>query len=59
MKKHTFHTSVLREYDVRGIVGETLSTADAYAVGRSFGSVVAAGGGRRVTVGYDGRLSSV
>jgi len=59
MKKHTFHTSVLREYDVRGIVGKTLSTADAYAVGRSFGSVVAAGGGRRVTVGYDGRLSSV
>ena len=59
MKKHTFHTSVLREYDVRGIVGETLSTADAYAVGRSFGSVVAAGGGRRVTLGYDGRLSSV
>jgi phosphomannomutase len=59
MEKHTFHTSVLREYDVRGIVGETLSTADAYAVGRSFGSVVAAGGGRRVTVGYDGRLSSV
>ena len=59
MKKHTCHTSVLREYDVRGIVGETLSTADAYAVGRSFGSVVAAGGGRRVTVGYDGRLSSV
>ena len=59
MGKHTFHTSVLREYDVRGIVGETLSTADAYAVGRSFGSVVAAGGGRRVTVGYDGRLSSV
>jgi phosphomannomutase len=59
MEKHTFHTSVLREYDVRGIVGETLSTADAYAVGRSFGSVVAAGGGRRVTLGYDGRLSSV
>ncbi|MBC8242272.1 MAG: phosphomannomutase/phosphoglucomutase [Alphaproteobacteria bacterium] len=59
MKNHTFHTSVLREYDVRGIVGETLSTADAYAVGRSFGSIVAAGGGQRVTVGYDGRLSSV
>ncbi len=50
---------MLREYDVRGVVGETLSTADAYAVGRSFGSIVAHGAGRRVAVCYDGRLSSV
>ncbi len=59
MQSHIFHASVLREYDVRGVVGDTLSTADAYAVGRSFGSIVAAGGGRRVAVCYDGRLSSV
>jgi phosphomannomutase len=44
---------------VRGVVGETLSTADAYAVGRSFGSIVARGAGKRVAVCYDGRLSSV
>jgi len=56
--KHTFHTSILREYDIRGIVDETLSTADAYAVGRTFGTVVKRGGGRRVCVGYDGRVSS-
>jgi phosphomannomutase len=49
----------LREYDVRGVVGDTLSTADAYAVGRSFGSIVARGAGQRVAVGYDGRLSSI
>ena len=59
MQSHEFHPSVLREYDVRGVVGDTLSTADAYAVGRSFGSIVARGGGARVAVGYDGRLSSV
>jgi phosphomannomutase len=58
VQSHTFHSSVLREYDVRGIVGDTLSTADAYAVGRGFASMVRAGGGRRVCVGYDGRLSS-
>jgi len=59
MQKHSFHGSVLREYDVRGIVGDTLSTADAYAVGRAFGTVVARNGGTRTTVGYDGRLTSV
>jgi len=59
MKNHEFHASVLREYDVRGIVGDTLSFADAYAVGRSFGSIVASKGGTRVAVGYDGRLTSV
>ncbi|MGH6932647.1 MAG: phosphoglucomutase/phosphomannomutase PgmG [Dongiaceae bacterium] len=55
---HQFHPTVLREYDVRGVVGETLSAADAYAVGRSFGTVVRRGGGRAVCVGYDGRLTS-
>ena len=59
MQSHKFHGSVLREYDVRGIVGDTLSTADAYAVGRSFGTIVAREGGKRVAVGYDGRLTSV
>ncbi len=55
---HKFHPSVLREYDIRGIVGETLSPADAGAVGRGFGTIVRRAGGRRVCVGFDGRLSS-
>ncbi|TWA77090.1 phosphomannomutase [Azospirillum brasilense] len=55
---HTFHPTVLREYDIRGIVGSTLTPADARAVGRAFGTVVARGGGKTVCVGYDGRLSS-
>jgi phosphomannomutase len=55
---HQFHPTTLREYDIRGIVGETLSEADAYAIGRGFGTRVARLGGSRVAVGYDGRLSS-
>ena len=55
---HTFHPTVLREYDIRGIVGRTLTEADARAVGRAFGTVVVRGGGTTACVGYDGRLSS-
>ena len=55
---HSFHPSVLREYDIRGIVGRTLHPADAYAIGRGFATMVAEDGGRTVAVGYDGRLSS-
>ena len=55
---HQFHPTILREYDIRGIVGETLSAADAEAVGRGFGTIVRRAGGKRVCVGYDGRLSS-
>jgi phosphomannomutase len=55
---HHFDPTILREYDIRGIVGETLSTADARAIGRTYALTVARGGGRRVAVGYDGRLTS-
>jgi hypothetical protein len=55
---HRFDPTILREYDIRGIVGQTLAARDAYAVGRAFGTVVRRGGGRAVCVGYDGRLTS-
>ena len=55
---HHFEATVLREYDIRGIVGSTLHPADAFAIGRSFGSIVIRAGGRTVAVGYDGRHSS-
>jgi len=55
---HKFNASSLREYDIRGIVGDTLLEADAFAIGRTFGSIVAESGGKRVAVGRDGRLSS-
>ncbi len=55
---HCFHPTALREYDIRGIVGQTLGTDDARAIGRGFGTRVRRDGGRKVAVGYDGRLSS-
>ena len=55
---HRFDPTVLREYDIRGIVGRTLHAADAFAIGRAFGTIVARGGGTRVAAGYDGRLTS-
>ncbi len=55
---HEFDPTMLREYDIRGIVGQTLKPADAFAIGRVFGTIVARAGGRSVAVGYDGRLSS-
>jgi len=55
---HRFNPTVLREYDVRGVVGETLSVDDAYALGRSFGTVVRRNKGETACVGYDGRLTS-
>ncbi|MEA3038448.1 MAG: phosphomannomutase [Sphingomonadales bacterium] len=55
---HRFNPTSLREYDIRGVVGETLGEDDAEAVGRSFGSFVRRVGGRRVAVGWDGRESS-
>ena len=58
MSAHSFHPTVLREYDVRGIVDETITADDARALGRAFATAVKREGGTRITVGYDGRLSS-
>ncbi|MFY8049233.1 MAG: phosphomannomutase/phosphoglucomutase, partial [Erythrobacter sp.] len=56
--QHQFHPTVLREYDIRGIIGETLGADDARAIGRAFGTLLREAGGRTVAVGYDGRVSS-
>jgi phosphomannomutase len=55
---HRFDPTSLREYDIRGVVGKTLGTADAHAIGRGFATRVRRAGGVRVAVGYDGRDSS-
>ena len=51
---HRFDPTSLREYDIRGIVGRTLGPDDAWALGRSFATLVRRAGGRRVAVGRDG-----
>jgi phosphomannomutase len=55
---HTFDPTVLREYDIRGIIGETLGPDDARAIGRGFATLLRRAGGSRIAVGYDGRVSS-
>src|SRR3954453_19922716 len=55
---HTFNPAILREYDIRGVVGDTLTEADAYALGRTFGSKAHGEGARTLAVGRDGRTHS-
>src|SRR5689334_23713505 len=55
---HQFNPTILREYDVRGIVGNTLNEADAYALGRSYAALAREEGARRIAVGRDGRTHS-
>lgn len=56
---HKFDPSVLREYDIRGIINDTLTTNDAHAIGSIFGSVINKNDGHSVVVGRDGRHSSL
>jgi len=57
---HTFHPTILREYDIRGIIGKTLSVDDTRVLGMAFATAVLRdrGGGATICVGYDGRLTS-
>src|SRR5579862_6266170 len=58
MESRDFHPSILRTYDIRGIVSETLGFEDARALGAAFGTAVLSRGGNTVALGLDGRLSS-
>ena len=49
---------IFREYDIRGIVGETLDREGAHTIGRGFGTYLNTHGGKTVVVGRDNRLSS-
>lgn len=56
---HTFNPTILREYDIRGIVGDTLTEQDAYGLGRGFAALASESGVTRVAVGRDGRTHSL
>jgi phosphomannomutase/phosphoglucomutase len=49
--------SIFRAYDIRGVVGETLTPAVARALGRAIGSEGRERGLKEIVVGRDGRLS--
>ncbi len=55
---HQFNPSILREYDIRGIVGDTLNESDSYALGRTFAAKAREEGARTIAVGRDGRTHS-
>ena len=55
---HSFNPTVLREYDIRGVVGDSLSVADARALGHAFGTAVRRKGGSKMALGFDGRATS-
>ncbi|MGD9601654.1 MAG: phosphomannomutase/phosphoglucomutase [Gammaproteobacteria bacterium] len=50
--------SIFRSYDIRGIVGETLTPEAVYQIGRAFGAEAADREQRTVVVARDGRASS-
>jgi len=49
---------IFREYDIRGIVGDDLTEEVVNLVGKAFGTYIQKGGGKKIVVGRDVRLSS-
>ena len=50
--------SIFRAYDIRGVVGKTLTPEIVYQIGRAFGTEAWQRGEQAIVVGRDGRLSS-
>jgi len=48
---------IFKAYDIRGIVGRTLTPEIVEPIGRAIGSEARARGGTKLAIGYDGRLS--
>ena len=51
---HRFHPTILREYDIRGVVGTTLFPADARALGPRFRQILTETGGAGSRSGMTG-----
>jgi len=56
-KAPSLPASIFRAYDIRGVVGDSLTPEAAYWIGRAIGSESLAKGEPNVSVGRDGRLS--
>ena len=48
---------IFKAYDIRGVVGRTFTPEIVEQIGRAIASEALARGGKRIAVGYDGRLS--
>ena len=58
MNSHNFNKTILREYDIRGIIKKDLNLIDALYLGKSFATFLKIRKLKNVVIGYDGRLSS-
>lgn len=50
--------SIFREYDIRGVYGTALTEKVAENIGKAFGTLMRRSGGKKISLGYDIRLSS-
>jgi phosphomannomutase/phosphoglucomutase len=53
----TLDASIFRAYDIRGIVGESLTEEFVFLIGKALGSLVLDSGENQIAVARDGRLS--
>ena len=51
--------TIFRAYDIRGVVGETLTEETVFLIGKALGSLVREGSGHQIAIARDGRLSGV
>ena len=59
LKIENFDKEVLREYDIRGVVGDNINQNTAYTIGRTFAyTVINRLRSNIIATGYDGRLTS-
>lgn len=57
-KSHIFEKSILKQYDIRGVVDKQINEVDAYFVGKSFGTMLRNINRKTCIVGYDARFTS-
>lgn len=55
---HKFEKSILKAYDIRGVVGKTLNDEDAYFIGKGYGTFLRRMNKSTCVIGYDGRSTS-
>ena len=58
MEKHLFNKTILREYDIRGIIEKDLHFYDSLYLGKSFATFVNNLKLKNIVIGYDGRKTS-
>jgi len=58
LKAKTATDGIFKAYDIRGIVGKTLTKEIVYDIGRALGTQAKSWGCKTIVVGRDGRLSS-